>query len=124
MFKPYMVLPGNHEAECHSPQCQVHPSKAKKLGDFRPYNSRWAMPHQESGAPSNMWYSFNYSFVHFVSISTETDQPNHPKDQYDPLGDHISDFGDQLKWLEEDLQKAVANREKRPWIVVGGHRPL
>lgn len=72
-----------------------------------------------------MWYSFNHSFVHFISISTESDYPKVPNDAVqDVLGPKISKFGDQLKWLEADLQKAVANRQQRPWIIVAGHRPL
>jgi hypothetical protein len=33
-------------------------------------------------------------------------------------------FGDQLAWLEQDLKKANSQREKYPWIIVGGHRPM
>ena len=32
--------------------------------------------------------------------------------------------GAQAQWLEKDLKRAVANREKVPWIVVGSHFPL
>lgn len=56
---PYMVAVGNHEAECHSPSCQTSPSKLNKLSNYAAYNSRWAMPSQESGGVENMWYSFN-----------------------------------------------------------------
>jgi hypothetical protein len=40
------------------------------------------------------------------------------------LGRTADDFGDQLSWLEADLAKANQNRHKRPWIIVGGHRPI
>ncbi len=33
-------------------------------------------------------------------------------------------FGNQLAWLEADLKAAVLNRAERPWILVGGHRPM
>lgn len=66
-----------------------------------------------------MWYSFNYGPVHFVNIDTETDFPGAPEES--STNGH---FGDQLKWLEEDLQKANESRHLRPWILVGGHRPV
>jgi hypothetical protein len=54
---PYMVLPGNHESECHDPACIA---KAKEYGiplsNFTAYNARWAMPSVESGGVANMWY--------------------------------------------------------------------
>ncbi len=40
------------------------------------------------------------------------------------VGRGADDFGDQLSWLEADLAKANQNRHKRPWIIVGGHRPI
>jgi len=41
---PYMVLPGNHEAECHSPECQASLDKLEKLSHFKAYNNRFRMP--------------------------------------------------------------------------------
>lgn len=32
--------------------------------------------------------------------------------------------GEQLKWFEADLAAANASRHLRPWIFVGGHRPV
>jgi len=70
----------------------------------------------------NMWFSFNYSNVHFVSISTETDYP------YSPEGRgtfwNAGPFGPQLEWLEADLANANLDRDAHPWVVVVGHRPL
>jgi len=34
------------------------------------------MPGEESGSNTSMYYSFDYSWAHFVSISSETDYPN------------------------------------------------
>ncbi|KAL3663468.1 hypothetical protein V7S43_011357 [Phytophthora oleae] len=67
---PYMVLVGNHEAECHSPACQVSPTKAKALGNYTAYNGRFKMP---SGGKLNMWYSFDHGPIHFTSLSAEMD---------------------------------------------------
>jgi hypothetical protein len=54
---PYMVLPGNHESECHDPACIVKPREyGQPLANFTAYNARWAMPSPESGGVANMWY--------------------------------------------------------------------
>ena len=56
---PYMVSPGNHESECHSPVCLLELKKyGLHLNNFSAFNARWHMPSAESGARSgqNMWY--------------------------------------------------------------------
>lgn len=135
---PYMVSPGNHEAECHSAPC-VLSSKGKLLSNFSAYNARWHMPSPESGGRlgSAMWYSWNYGPVHFVSINTETDWNGSEEED---VGDskipwlkagHFGAKGEYLKWLEEDLEAAAHSRaaarsgkSRGPlWIVAGGHRP-
>jgi len=45
--KPYMVLPGNHEAACHAFNDYICESSHK---NFTPYNHRFRMPSIESGA--------------------------------------------------------------------------
>jgi len=105
---PYMVLPGNHEYSCENTVC------ANYSANFVAYNNRFRVPSVESGSSSNMWYSFDYSNVHFVCIDTETDYPNAPF--------NVSDFGNQLGWLASDL--ASVNRSVTPWVIVGGHRPI
>jgi len=116
----YMTCPGNHEASCHqfgSVGCR------KNFDNFTAYRNRFRMPAPESLSPAgNMWFSFNYSSVHFISISTETDY------FYSPEGRgtlwNAGPFGNQLKWLEDDLINANNNRHNQPWIIVIGHRPL
>ncbi|CAM9507751.1 unnamed protein product, partial [Phaeothamnion confervicola] len=121
----YMVLPGNHEAECHSPACWMSVAKLQALSNFTAYNNRFRMPSAESGGAANMWYSWNYGPIHFVSIDTETDFPNSFNDEWTWRGHTNGDFGDQLAWLEQqDLKRADMERDVRPWIVVGGHRPM
>lgn len=115
--KPYMVLPGNHEADCHTIFCAF-----KNLRNFTAFNNRFRMPFSESGSNSNMWYSFNYANVHFVSISSETDFPHSPEGQGSIW--NYGGFGNQMAWLEADLAKAAQNRDKQPWIFVAGHRPV
>jgi acid phosphatase type 7 len=121
---PYMVAPGNHEAECHSPACLTSPSRAKALGNFSAYNARFRMPSPESGGAANMWYSFDHGLVHVATINTETDFPNAPGDNHNPLKRANGGFGggDWLAWLEADL--ASVDRKVTPWVIVGGHRPL
>lgn len=136
----YMVSPGNHESECHSPNCIVDEkvvgktSRARSLSNFSAFNARWRMPSAESGGHPNsaMWYSFNYGDVHFVSLNTETDWPGAEEeftgDSHDkglPAGSFGKD-GEYLQWVEKDLAAAQASRKKTGWprfIVTGGHRP-
>ncbi|OWY98127.1 Iron/zinc purple acid phosphatase [Phytophthora megakarya] len=120
---PYMVLVGNHEAECHSPSCQVSSTKSKKLGNYTAYNTRFRMPSAEVGGKLNMWYSFEHGPIHFTTISTETDYPGAPDNKY-TIFSRNGNFGDQLTWVESDLKKAAENRANVPWIIVGMHRPI
>jgi len=120
---PYMVLVGNHEAECHSPACQVSPKKMKALSNYTAYNARFKMPYEESGGALNMWHSFEHGPIHFTSLSAESDYPNAPTNEFTLLSEN-GGFGDQLGWLEADLKRATANRAEVPWIFVGMHRPI
>lgn len=119
---PYMVLPGNHEADCHDPACLTDSEKRVKLSNFTSYNHRYDMPSKESSGVLNMWYSFNYGNVHFISLDTETGYPgaNEETRYIMPCGG----FGDQLSWLENDLIEANKNRDKRPWVFASGHHPM
>lgn len=68
--KPYAVLPGNHEAECHDLFCISNTTLREKLANFSAYNHRFLMPFAESQANSDMWYSFEHAGVHFIQIDT------------------------------------------------------
>lgn len=128
--KAYMVSVGNHESWCRNPVC------ALQTANFTTYKEKFRMPGAESGTNTNMFYSFDYYNVHYIAISTESDYPHAPLDptpeEYESiygkaypeelLADNQSYF--QLNWIEQDLQKAVANRENVPWIIVLGHRPI
>jgi hypothetical protein len=120
---PYMTAPGNHEADCHDTTCFTNPIKRDKLSNYTAYNTRFRMPSKECGSNAlNMHYSFNYKNIHFIAIDSETGYPNAPlENRYIfPCGG----FPEQLKWLEQDLIMANANREEQPWIFVYGHRPI
>eukprot|EP00754_Rhynchopus_humris_P014686 Rhum_TRINITY_DN14406_c0_g1::Rhum_TRINITY_DN14406_c0_g1_i1::g.87309::m.87309 len=110
---PYMVSHGNHE---DAPE-----ALAQYIERFRsqPVNSVPATYSTLNGeAPNTMYFSWNFGLVHYVSFSTEL------------FHLPVSIYSDKvtkdtfIKWFEEDLQKANLNREKYPWIVVHGHRPL
>eukprot|EP01060_Flectonema_neradi_P040332 TRINITY_DN914_c0_g3_i1.p1 TRINITY_DN914_c0_g3~~TRINITY_DN914_c0_g3_i1.p1 ORF type:complete len:451 (+),score=104.87 TRINITY_DN914_c0_g3_i1:47-1399(+) len=127
---PYMVSVGNHESECHSTVCVTDPVVGFQLNNFSAYNARWNMPSKTSGGVANMWYSWNYGPIHFVSINTETDFPGAGEEHKGdsgifPAGKFGTD-GEYLAWLEADLKAADAARKAgtgRKWIVAGGHRP-
>eukprot|EP01100_Stratorugosa_tubuloviscum_P008521 TRINITY_DN355_c0_g4_i2.p1 TRINITY_DN355_c0_g4~~TRINITY_DN355_c0_g4_i2.p1 ORF type:complete len:429 (-),score=175.61 TRINITY_DN355_c0_g4_i2:512-1747(-) len=80
----WMFLVGNHENEFHNNQ-------------FLAYKQRYQ---------TAFYYSFDYSYVHFIILSSETD--------YSPNSD-------QLVWLKKDLSQV--DRKKTPWIVAAWHRP-
>ncbi|TYZ69313.1 hypothetical protein PybrP1_012587 [[Pythium] brassicae (nom. inval.)] len=120
---PYMVVVGNHEAECHSPACAEKATRLRALGNYTAYNARFRMPANESGGALNMWHSFDHGPLHVTSISTESDFANAPTNQYTAVAKN-GNFGDQLAWLEADLKKADANRARVPWVLVGMHRPM
>jgi len=97
-YVPYMVSPGNRDEE-------------------EIIEERFSFPSQ--GLPprdpkrTNFYYSFDYSWIHVVSISI--------KDDYKP-------GSDQYKWLEEDLRNAQARIRSGvgdiKWIILFGHTPL
>mmetsp|Transcript_10733 Transcript_10733/g.19436 ORF Transcript_10733/g.19436 Transcript_10733/m.19436 type:complete len:453 (+) Transcript_10733:45-1403(+) len=131
---PYMVAPGNHESECHSPACIAQELKyGRHLRNFTAFNERWTMPSEESGGSrdTNMWYSFNYGSVHFVSINTETDwdgaEEQGTGDSHIPWlkAGGFGEDGEFLTWLEADLKAAYEEKKAggRKWIIAAGHRP-
>jgi predicted phosphodiesterase len=124
---PYMVSVGNHESECHSPSCALS-GKAHELSNFSAYNARYHMPSASSDGVLNMWYSFNYGPIHFVSVNSETDFPGAGEENHGDSGTykagHFGRKGQYLEWLEADLKAAAANKAVRPWIIAGGHRPF
>jgi len=90
---PFMTVVGNHE----------------NLFNFTAYINRFDMPNKQSGSESKFWYSFDFSYAHFVMISTEHD-----------IGIGTS----QYNWIKQDLKQAQQNRTNRPWIIMVGHKPI
>lgn len=135
-YKPYMVGPGNHEANCDNGKVAdknqniTYTSQICMAGqsNFTGYINHFKMPNVESGGKNNMWYSFDYGMAHFVQFNTETDLGNGLIGPDEPKGDgneNAGPFGsypnEQIDWLENDLKSV--NRTKTPWVIVAGHRP-
>jgi hypothetical protein len=77
--------------------------------DYASYTARFQMPSPASGGNKNFWLSFDHSLAHWIFMSTEHD--------YTP-------GSEQHNWLIQDLNKAVQNRGRVPWIFLVGHRPM
>ncbi|XP_058070286.1 probable inactive purple acid phosphatase 2 [Magnolia sinica] len=116
---PYHVCIGNHEYDW-----PLQPWKPDwSLGIYNkdgggecgvPYSLRFNMPGNSSlptGTHSpntrNLYYSFDAGVVHFVFMSTETD---------------FLPGSDQYNFIKHDLENV--DREKTPFIVFQGHRPM
>ncbi|KAL8526331.1 hypothetical protein ACS0TY_015520 [Phlomoides rotata] len=95
--RPWMVTQGNHEVE-KIPVIHHEP--------FTSYNARWVMPYEESGSPSNLYYSFEVAGVHVIMLGSYTD---------------FGPDSDQYKWLQSDLGKI--DRSKTPWLIALIHAP-
>jgi len=121
---PYMLTPGNHEADCHDPACLAVKRRKDHMSNFTVYNERFHMPSVESNGTLNMHYSFNYGNVHFIGIDTETGFPGAPLETKYVLP--CGGFADQMAWIEKDLIAANTPeaRAAQPWILVAGHRPM
>lgn len=129
--KPYMVGPGNHEADCDNGGTSDKENDIKYTNsicvpgqtNFTGYKNHFRMPGDESGGTGNFWYSFNYGQAHFVQFNTETDFGNGIKGPEDsaPNGAQGSYSNAQIDWLEKDLSSV--NRTETPWVIAAGHRP-
>jgi hypothetical protein len=111
--KFYLTAVENHEINCTE-----IPSLTKFCSPNRrnqiPYTNRFHMPSKQSKGYLNSWYSFNYGFVHVVSLSCESDFPNAPSG-------NLIDTTTQINWLKQDL--AAVNRQITSWVIVQCHRP-
>ncbi|KAK3000810.1 hypothetical protein RJ639_021763 [Escallonia herrerae] len=92
---PMMVVEGNHEIE---------PQAAEVT--FKSYQTRFAVPSEESGSNSNFYYSFDAGGVHFIMLGAYV---------------NYNTTGAQYAWLEADLQKI--DRRVTPWLVAAWHPP-
>lgn len=128
-IKPYMVGPGNHEANCDNGGTGGYNASICVPGqtNFTGFINHFRMPSDESGGVGNFWYSFDHGMVHYVQIDTETDLGHGLIGPDEPLGgtEDSGPFGlmnAQINWLTADL--AAVDRTKTPWVIVSGHRKL
>ncbi|KAI3378668.1 hypothetical protein SNEBB_005596 [Seison nebaliae] len=100
-YVPYMTCVGNHEAHYN----------------FSNYAHRFSMPGNEGTFTfdNNLFHSYDVGPVHFVTFSTEF---------YFFMEFGWTQIQEQYEWLEADLKKAHENRDKVPWIITMGHRPM
>uniref|UniRef100_A0A0E0R4B6 Purple acid phosphatase n=1 Tax=Oryza rufipogon TaxID=4529 RepID=A0A0E0R4B6_ORYRU len=97
--RPWMVTEGNHEIEA-LPVVGIAP--------FAAYNARWRMPREESGSPSNLYYSFDAAggAAHVVMLGSYAE---------------FEEGSPQRAWLERDL--AGVDRRRTPWLLALVHAP-
>uniref|UniRef100_A0A0M3J0X8 Purple acid phosphatase n=1 Tax=Anisakis simplex TaxID=6269 RepID=A0A0M3J0X8_ANISI len=109
-YVPYMTVVGNHE----------------EAYNFSHFVNRYTMPNSDH----NLFYSFDLGAAHFIAFSTEF---------YYFTNYGWQQLAKQWEWLNNDLklrfiflsfiyslycQVANQNRDKRPWIITMGHRPM
>ena len=107
---PYMVSHGNHEDSAQA--------LAQYIERFRSQPSNAIPPTftSKNGETTNtMYFSWDHALVHYIAISTEL---------WHGVSDGKVTKETLVAWLKDDLIKANKNRDKFPWIVVHGHRPL
>lgn len=99
----YMTAIGNHERDyIDSGSVYVTPDSGGECGV--PYETYFPMP---TSAKDKPWYSIEQGSVHFTVISTE----------------HAwSENSEQYVWMQKDM--ASVNRQKTPWLIFMGHRPM
>lgn len=139
--KPYMVSPGNHEADCEEINytAGLCPNGQRNFTDFLNrfeylMPTAFASSSSDSTAASDaakaqqlsnppFWYSFEYGSAHVVMFDTETDfsqAPDGPDGSAGLDGGPFGAAGQQLAFLEVDL--ASVDRTVTPWLIVAGHR--
>jgi hypothetical protein len=96
---------GNHES---TPGTVWNATGAYNI-TFAAFTARFAMPAANSGGNQNLWFSYDYKNVHYISVSTEHD---------------YSEGSPQWTWAAADLAAADANRAVTPWIMFVLHRPM
>ncbi|XP_050399068.1 acid phosphatase type 7 [Patella vulgata] len=96
---PYITCPGNHEIDNYT---------------FAQYRYRFSMPKTNWPIPlDKMWFSVDIGPVHLISYSSEV------------FFTHNEEYVmKQRDWLIQDLTNANKNRDKQPWIIAFGHRPM
>ncbi len=148
-YKPYLVGPGNHEANCDNGGYKNFTESIciPALREFLQYKAQWKMPSDLVGGQGNFWYSMDVGGVGSASTTFEISPANPPPPQVHYLMfDTETDLGHGLIGADEIggaesfeehpvgsyanaqydfIKKDLANvdRQKTPWVVALGHRP-
>jgi hypothetical protein len=109
---PYMVSIGNHE---DGESNLAHFVERYRNMPANGVPSTFTTAAGESA--NNLYFSWDAGLVHYIALSTE-----HWFGVTDKAGN--ATLQAMLKWLEEDLKKANANRDNVPWVVAHGHRDI
>ncbi len=118
-YIPFMPAPGNHDyGEISPPQSTVDPNN-----HAGPYYDIIDVPtNGEAGglaSGTELYYSFDYGHVHFLSLNSELGSPLNPNHDWIGANPFNSFDGSPFTdWIEADLQ---ANTQ--PWIIAYFHQP-
>lgn len=119
---PFLGTPGNHDYNSICPvPCTQNPNQHS--GTY--YDVIEAPQNGElGGVPSGteLYYSFDYKNIHFISINSELGSPINPS--YDWIGSTSSNNANNspmMQWLKQDL--ADARVRNVDWIIVYFHQP-
>ncbi|MHA1745169.1 MAG: purple acid phosphatase family protein [Promethearchaeota archaeon] len=109
---PWMNAPGNHEHSCDSPDCGFR-EQYKLFFDYNYPGNYEQLP----GTPDyGMYYSYNYSNVHMVSLDL-FDNETYTRSLGKPTGSYLTTT--QLEWLRDDLA-----RNQDVWKFIYFHVPM
>lgn len=120
-YMPFSPCPGNHDYNSVSPITgSIDPASPNHTG---PYYDIITVPTQAEagGVPSGreLYYSFNYGNVHFVSLNSELGSVTNQSHDWTGAFPFGSFSGSPMtQWLEQDL----ADNEL-PWVIVYFHQP-
>ncbi len=121
-YMPFFSTPGNHDYNSVCPiPCNKNPNQ--HTGTY--YDVIEAPQNGElGGVPSGteLYYSFDYNNIHFVSINSELGSPLNPS--FDWIGITSSNNANNspmMQWLKQDLADAKARNID--WIIVYFHQP-
>ncbi len=121
-YLPFLTTPGNHDYNSICPiPCNQNPYHHS--GTY--YDVIEAPQNGELGgipSGSELYYSFDYNNIHFISLNSELGSPLNPN--YDWIGSSSANNANNspmMQWLKQDLNYAKAR--KVDWIIVYFHQP-
>lgn len=118
-YTPFQPTPGNHDYNVISPVTNPKPP-LQHTGPY--YDLVDTYKNGEAGgvaSGNHLYYSFDYSNVHFISLNSELGSVFSGSDDWTGVNPFINfTSSPMMQWLQQDLQ---ANT--KPWTVVYFHQP-